>query len=164
MAALASGAIAPQFTLNDTEGKPVSLADRLKDGPVLVAFFKISCPTCQLTLPFVQRLHDIYGGSNLTILGISQDNASDTREFAREFGIKLPMLLDHDGYSVSRAYGLTNVPSLFWINPDGKIRMTSVGFSKAELHELSAEAARATGKPEKSIFRLGDKVPEFKPG
>jgi peroxiredoxin len=164
MAALASGTIAPQFTLNDMEGKSVSLADSLKDGPALLAFFKISCPTCQLTLPFVQRIHDIYGGSNLRILGISQDGADDTREFAREFGIKLPMLLDNDGYSVSKAYGLTNVPSLFWVNPDGKIYLSSVGFSKAELQELSAEAARVTGKPEKSIFRLGEKVPAFKPG
>jgi peroxiredoxin len=164
MAALVSGAVAPEFTLKDVDGKPVSLTDALKNAPVLVAFFKVSCPTCQLTMPFIQRLYEAYGGSKVAIFGVSQDGGADTREFMQEFGVRLPMLIDDQGYAASKAYGLTNVPSLFWINPDGKIHISSVGFSKKDLEKISAEAALATGKPAKSIFRLGEKVPEFKAG
>lgn len=164
MAALVSGTAAPHFTLKDADGKSVSLAEALKNGPVLVAFFKVSCPTCQLALPFIQRLHEAYGGANLTILPVSQDDAAGTREFMAEFGVRLPVLLDNHGYAASKSYGLTNVPSLFWISSDGSIQISSVGFSRADLENISAEAARATGKPVKSVFRLGERVPDFKPG
>lgn len=164
MTTMASGTIAPQFTLPDLNGKSVPLADALTNGPALVVFFKVSCPTCQLTLPFIQRLHEAYGAAGLSIFAVSQDNASDTRAFAQEFGLRLPLLIDAQGYAASKAYGLTNVPSLFWINADGKIHITSVGFSKTDLAKISGEAAVATGKPAKSIFRPGEKVPEFKPG
>ncbi len=164
MAALASGTVAPQFALKDLGGKPVSLADVLLNGPALVVFFKVGCPTCQFTFPFVQRLYETYGGSSFAFLGISQDSASDTRAFMHHLGIKLPMLLDDHGYSASKAYGLTNVPTLFWINPDGKIHLSSSGFSKSDLEKLSAEVALATGNTAKPLFRPGEVVPNYKPG
>lgn len=164
MATLTSGTNAPHFALHDVNGKSVSLADALTNGPALVVFFKVSCPTCQLTLPFIQRLQEAYGGANLSIVAVSQDDSASTREFAQQFGIRLPLLIDAQGYVASKAYGLTNVPSMFWINPDGKIHISSVGFSKTDLAKISDEAAVATGRPAKSIFRPGEKVPEFKPG
>jgi peroxiredoxin len=164
MATLMPGTIAPRIALKDTNGQSESLAEALKDGPALLAFFKVSCPTCQLTLPFLQRLYEAYGGSNVAIFGISQDNPSDTREFMREFGIRLPVLIDEPGYPASKAYGLTNVPSLFWIKPDGKIHLVSIGFSKGDLENISSAAALAAEKEEKPLFRLGEKVPEFKSG
>jgi peroxiredoxin len=164
MPALMLGAIAPEIALKDAEGTSASLADALKNGPVLVSFFKVSCPTCQLTLPFLQRLYEVYGDSNVAIFGISQDNPSDTREFMREFGIRIPVLIDEHGYPASNAYGLTNVPSMFWIKPDGKIHFVSVGFSKGDLEQISSDVALATGNPTRPLFRAGEKVPEFKSG
>jgi peroxiredoxin len=52
MAALASGTKAPEFDLKTLEGKRFSFADELTHGPVVLAFFKVSCPTCQYALPF----------------------------------------------------------------------------------------------------------------
>ncbi len=164
MAALSPGTIAPQLTLKDLGGKPVSLADVLTNGPALVAFFKVGCPTCQFTFPFLQRLYESYGGPNFAFFGVSQDSAGDTRQFMHHFGVKFPMLLDDHGYSASKAYGLTNVPTMFWINPDGKIHISSSGFSKDDLEKLSAEAALATGNAAKPVFRHGEVVPNFKPG
>lgn len=164
MPALAPGAIAPPIALSDTEGKPASLADALKDGPTLVAFFKVSCPTCQFTFPFLQRLYKMYGGSSLTFLAVSQDSAADTLEFMQEFGAKFRVLIDDRGYPASKAYGLTNVPTLFWINPDGKIHISSVGFAKDDLDQIAAEAALVTGKGAKPLFQSGEKIPSFRPG
>ena len=162
--ALPSGETAPPISLSDTRGKKRSLAEALQNGPVLTAFFKVSCPTCQFTMPFLERLHERYSGPKFSMLGISQDDARDTREFCEEYGVQFPALIDERGYPVSNEYGLTNVPTMFWINPDGQIQQTSVGFSKAELEKMAAQAAYATGKPPVSLFNPGEVIPEMKPG
>lgn len=164
MPALTAGKTAPQFALTSTTGQKVSLADALKAGPVLVAFFKVSCPTCQFTLPFLQRMYETFGGSNFTLWGISQNDARDTRAFNQEYGVRFPVLLDESGFPVSNQYGITNVPTLFLISPDGSIQVSSVGFAKADLETIAAEAARATLKSPTPIFKPGEVVPQYKPG
>jgi hypothetical protein len=82
----------------------------------------------------------------------------------KEFGIKFSMLIDKDGFAASNRYGITNVPTLFLISPDGKIQVTSVGFAKADLESIAAEAARATGTPAKPLFKPAEVIPEYKPG
>ena len=115
MAALATGTKAPDFELRTLDGKPFSLNDKLARGPVVLAFFKVSCPTCQYALPFLERLHKAYGHNGVTLVGVSQNDAGDTGAFNKEFGITFPMLLDDTrSYPASNAYGLTNVPSIFW--------------------------------------------------
>jgi peroxiredoxin len=164
MAALTAGTTAPAISLKDIHGKTAALADALKKGPALVAFFKVSCPTCQFTVPFLERMYEMYGGANVTFLGISQNGIEDTREFMAEFGTKFPVLIDDRGYPASNQYGLTNVPTIFWIAPDGKIQVSSVGFERNDLEKIAAEAARATGKPTQPLFRPGEVVPDYKPG
>lgn len=162
--ALSPGQNAPAVSLKGTDGKQASLADALKKGPVLAAFFKVGCPTCQFTFPFLERMYDTYGDSKFTLLGISQNDAADTREFCKEFGIKFPTLVDDHGYPASNVYGLTNVPTLFLISQDGQIQQTTVGFVKADLEQLAAEMARTTGKQAKPLFKPGEVIPDSKPG
>lgn len=164
MSALTPGSPAPGISLKDTSGTSTVLANELKKGPVLAAFFKISCPTCQFTLPFLERLYEMYGANGFSFLGISQDDAPATREFMSEFGIRFPVLIDERGYPASNQYGITNVPSLFLIAPDGKIQASAVGFSKTELEVVGAAAAQATGKPASPLFKPGEVVPDYKPG
>jgi peroxiredoxin len=164
MAALSAGAKAPAFALESADGKKASLTDALKKGPVVAAFFKVSCPTCQFTAPFLERLHESYAGEKFTLWGISQDDAADTREFCQEFEVEFPALIDERGYPVSNQYGITNVPTVFLIAPDGKIQESCVGFSKNDLEKMAAAAARATGTPPTSFFKPGEVIPDFKPG
>lgn len=164
MPTLQTGMPAPTFTLGDSAGRSYKLADALKKGPVLAAFFKISCPVCQFTFPFLQRMYDSYGDSKISFWGVSQDNAGDTQEFLDGFGVKFPSLLDSDGYKVSKQYGLTNVPSLFLIEPDGTVQTASVGFVKRDLETIAAQAAKAAGKPLQPVFLPSEKIPEYRPG
>src|SRR6266481_4612393 len=119
LSTLPAGESAPAISLKDTNGQSFSLEETLKKGPALAAFFKVNCPTCQFTFPFLDRLYETYRDSKFTLLGISQNDAADTREFCEEFGIKFPMLVDGHGYPASNAYGITNVPTLFLISPEG---------------------------------------------
>ena len=164
MSALPAGADAPQFSLTGLDGKTLALADALKAGPVVAAFFKISCPVCQFTFPFLQRIYERYPSNNFTFWAVSQNDADDTREFLERNGVKFPALLDDAGYPVSIAYGLTNVPTIFLIAPDGKIEISSAGFSKADLEKVAAQAAQAAAKPVSSVFTAGESVPDYKPG
>lgn len=165
MAALMSGVQAPDIQLNSVEGTSFSLRDELKNGPVVAAFFKVSCPVCQMAWPYVERLFQAYGRTGkLTLVGVSQDNATDTRAFNREFGASFPVLLDGKGYPISSAYGLTNVPTIFLMSPDGEIENTIVSWSKADMEQLGRRLAEINGIKPVPIFEPGEKVPDFRPG
>ena len=141
MAALEPGTTAPDFTLPAMDGKQFSLREALARGPVLAAFFKISCPTCQYAFPFLQRIYEAHGNKAVTIVGISQNSKKDTAAFIKEYGITFPVLLDDtSSYPVSNAYGLTNVPTIFWIAQDGEIEISSVGWMKKEMEEFNQRA------------------------
>jgi peroxiredoxin len=135
-----------------------SLQEILAAGPALLAFFKISCPVCQLTAPYLERLA-ANNASRLQVVGISQDEAGATRGFAQCFGLTFPVLLDpsEDNYTASNAYGITSVPTLFVIEPDGTISRSFAGFSKRDFEELGARAGVSPFGPE-------DHVPEWKAG
>lgn len=162
--ALPAGAPAPPFSLSTIRGERRALGDALQSGPVLIAFFKVSCPVCQFTFPFLQRIYERYGSNKFTFWAISQNDAEDTQEFLDKYGVKFPALLDESGYPVSTAYGLTNVPTIFLIAPDGTIKMSSVGFSKGDLEKMAAEAARAAGLAAAGVFAASENVPQYKPG
>ncbi|HXZ13021.1 MAG TPA: TlpA disulfide reductase family protein [Candidatus Sulfotelmatobacter sp.] len=164
MAALEAGKTAPEISLQGTNGQAISLAEALKKGPVVAAFFKVNCPVCQFTFPFLERMYESYGDSKVTFLGISQNDPGETRAFNKEYGVKFPVLIDEAGYPASNQYGLTNVPTVFLISPGCKIQESSVGFAKADLERIAAEAARASGKPSVPLFKPGEVIPDYKPG
>ena len=165
MAALDTGTLAPDFTLPTIDGRQFSLKDALARGPVLAAFFKVSCPVCQFAFPYVERIYKAYGNRNVSIVGISQNDKKDTAAFIKEYGLTFPVLLDDmRTYPVSNAYGLTNVPSIFWIAQDGEIELSSVGWLKKDIDEINRRAAETTGNSFKPVFRAGEDVADFRAG
>ena len=152
---LASGAKAPEVSLSTLSGRRETLAETRAQGPLLLVFYKGGCPVCQMTLPFLQRL----SAGDLPIIAISQDSSTETEQFQKRFGVTLPVLLDRkeDGYPASNAFGITNVPSLFLIEPDGKISVAVSGFRKADLEVLGQRAGV-------EIFGAHETVPEWKAG
>ena len=164
MGALKLGTQAPAFTLAGMDGRPHSFQDALAQGPLLVAFFKVSCPTCQYTLPFLERMTQQFQGRGVQIWGVSQDDARNSRSFAKEFGVTFPVLIDEHPYEVSDAYGIRYVPTLFLINNQGQIEMTTDGFDKKDLLGIQKWLAKhfATNPP--ALFLPTERVPEFKPG
>ena len=164
MAALTAGTKAPDFSLPALDGSKFSLQEALQRGPVLAAFFKVSCPTCQYTFPFLERIHKAYGDKRITVVGISQNDRKDTAAFLKEYGIIFRTLLDDpNGYAVSNAYGLTNVPTLFLIGQDGTIERSSVGWVKQEVEEIYRKLG--DGKQTlAAIFQPGEDVRDFRAG
>jgi peroxiredoxin len=165
MAALEPGTKAPDFTLPTMEEKQFSLSEALARGPVLAAFFKISCPTCQYAFPFLQRIYEAHGTKGVTIVGISQNPKKDTAAFTKEYKITFPILLDDtNSYPVSNAYGLTNVPTVFWIVQDGEIETSSVGWIKRDMEEFNQRAAKSSAVSAKPLFRSSEQIADFRAG
>ena len=150
------GTKAPDFQLTALSGEPWSLTDALGKGPLVLAFFKVGCPTCQFTFPFLSRLATA-AGTQLTVVAISQDDASGTGQFLDRFAPGLPTLLDNDGYHASRAFEITHVPSLFLIEADGTIGGAANGFHKQMMEDLGVRAGVAP-------FQPGEQIPEMRPG
>lgn len=164
MTHIVAGNTAPGFTLKSLDGKEFALGKLLERGPVVAAFFKVSCPVCQFTFPFIERLHQRYSGDGVTIAGISQDDARATKDFAKQYGTTFPMLLDEKGYPVSNAYGLTMVPTIFLFGTGGKVKVSCMGFGKADLEAIAAELAERRKIKSVPLFRADESVPASKPG
>jgi peroxiredoxin len=164
MTTIVAGQTAPDFSLKSIEGAEYSLSKLLKRGPVFVSFFKVSCPVCQFTFPFLQRLYKHYGSKDVTFLGISQDDARATKEFADEYGVTFPIVLDAKGYPASNAYGLTNVPTSFLIDTDGFVKIASMGFIKKDLEATATEFSQRHKISLSALFRPDESVPANRPG
>ena len=163
MPALTNGTAAPAFSLPDLQGRTVDLADLLRRGPVVLAFFKISCPVCQYAFPYLERLHQAY--PDAAIYGISQNSAADTERFRREFGVTFPVLLDDPRkFPASNAYGLTNVPSIFYIAPNGTIEVSCVGWSREDVEEIGRRLASAGKHVPAQLFRAEEQIADFRAG
>src|ERR1017187_6069491 len=87
MPMLSAGATARTFQLATIDRKRLSLQEALARGPVLLAFFKVSCPTCQFTFPYLQRLYAQMQEQGVQIWGIVQGTAKDGARFASTFKV-----------------------------------------------------------------------------
>ena len=153
---LGVGSRAPAFRLARLGGQETSLKDLISGGRAVVALFKVACPICQFTLPYLERIH---AAGTLPVYGVSQDGPEDTLEFCRRFGITFPMLLDSEesGYPASNAFGISYVPTTFLIEPSGAISRVIEGWSKRDVEWLGSQAGV-------QAIREGEEVPEWKSG
>jgi peroxiredoxin len=151
---LREGQTAPDVPFRRLDGSTVRLAELASAGSVLLAFYKDTCPVCQLTLPYLERIRE----GKLKLYAVSQDDAARTRAFARDYGISFDLLIDPaDGYVASNAFGITHVPSMFVVQPDMRISWVSNGFVRVDMGSLGEIA----GRP---VLRESDNVPAAKPG
>lgn len=151
--------LAPDFELPAFDGAKSGL----REGKTSVlVFYKFSCPTCQLALPFLQKMYGAYGDA-FYFVAIAQDDREKTAAFREEYGITIPTLLDLPPYPVSYSYQIVSVPSIFLIDPDRRIRYSGEGFVKQELLNLADILAQKSGRPQIDLF-AGANVPEWKPG
>ena len=160
---LAVGEAAPPFVLADADGQPRSLADALAGGPVVLAFLKADCATCNLAFPYLERLRHAYPEGGWTLWGVSQHPARAAQWFARNAGVTFPLLVDEAGLPVSRAYDPEATPTIFLLD-GGEVRSGQVGFAKVGLNGLSRLVADRLGLRPVEVAPDDDGKPSFRPG
>jgi peroxiredoxin len=164
VATLGPGDRAPEFSTLDLDLRERRLGALLERGPVVLAFGKATCGTCELAFPYLERLFTSYPSDAWSALALLQDAAGPARRFAQRFGLTFPIATEVAPYPISQAYDPEATPTIFLIDSDGTIADAQGGFSKAGLNRLAAALAARIGAEPVEIAPAGDGKPSFRPG
>ncbi|HEY0786388.1 MAG TPA: redoxin domain-containing protein [Acidobacteriaceae bacterium] len=149
------GRQAPNFTLEDTTGKKVSLAD-YKGKAVLINFWATWCGPCKVEIPWFETLRDQYGSQGFEILGVSADELdlddktklqsekAEVVKFATQMHMNYPVLFN--GESLKNYGELDAFPTSFYIDRSGKVLDVVTGLAPREQVEANIKKALASGK------------------
>jgi peroxiredoxin len=132
------GQAAPDFTLQNIEGKNVSLSD-FRGKTVLLNFWATWCGPCQAETPFLEAVHNERATKGVMILAIDiKENPATVKSFAVSKGMSFPILLDTEA-KVAQKYCLPSaIPITIFINAEGTIKARKVGAfrNQAELESM----------------------------
>jgi peroxiredoxin len=136
--ALEPGDKAPPFANPDLAGRHVLSRDYLGRGWVVVDFFATDCEGCKKELPVLERLQREIG-PRLPILVLATDPAGQpvVESYFRARPTTLTVLLDRY-HSAVRRYGVSEIPSLFLIDPTGVVVLKQVGFQEGLYERIRA--------------------------
>ena len=133
---LASGTVAPDFVLYSAAGKKVSLS-KLKGKVVLLDFFFIGCEGCMLSLKPLNRLHEKYKNENVVIVSMTyRDSGPSVKAFSENYHIKYPVYINAG--DVVSSYHVTAFPTFYFIDKQGKIASTIIGYDDDFEEKVSA--------------------------
>jgi thioredoxin-dependent peroxiredoxin len=143
--AIQEGKAAPTFTLEDAEGKKVSLADFAGKNVILYFYPKDDTPGCTKEACGFRDDWKALGKANAVVLGVSADGAESHRKFAAKYKLPFTLLSDPDrkvmekygAYGEKMMYGKKTVGvirSTVWIGPDGKVKKHWARVPSAEQH------------------------------
>ncbi|HYF15898.1 MAG TPA: TlpA disulfide reductase family protein [Phycisphaerales bacterium] len=126
---LAPGDLAPDFKLQDADGKAVGLEDYR--GKVLVMdFWATWCPPCRASMPAMERLHKKYDGKAVAIVGFNAEggrSGADPVKFKSDAGYTYGLLLGAD--AIGRKFRVAALPTFYVIDREGKVVWAGKGLA-----------------------------------
>jgi thioredoxin-dependent peroxiredoxin len=156
-----SGLSAPDFTLPDQDGKPVSLSSLRGRWVVLYFYPKANTPGCTAQACGVRDHSSEYEAAGVEVLGVSPDPVSEQRAFADEYGLPFTLLSD-EGHEVAEQYGVwAEIPvgdRLVWgnrrstvlIDPEGEVVRVFEDVDPRRHDDLLLGALREVGVGQKA--------------
>lgn len=125
---------APDFTLNQLSGQPLTLSD-FRGKVVLLDFWATWCEPCRVETPFLVDLQNKYRDQGLQIIGISMDDTPDpVPAFVREFKINYPVVMGNA--KIGEEYGgVLGLPIAFLIDREGRIQKKHIGATEESIFE-----------------------------
>jgi len=138
------GKAAPEFALEDLNGKKLSLAD-YKGKALLINFWATWCAPCKIETPWLIELRNQYAAEGFEIIGISMDDLDrddqaklsgekkEIAHFVQQMKMPYPVLIGGD--SISKPYGgLDDLPTSYFVNRNGTVVSAQLGLtSKSEI-------------------------------
>lgn len=127
-ASLVAGARFPDFSVQDSDGKPLSLADH-RGKVVLIDFWATWCPPCRAEVPNVVAAYKKYHGQGFDIIGVSLDQDREKLlSFTKDNGMTWPQYFDGQGWENKLAvkYGVQAIPATYLLDTNGVIIATDL--------------------------------------
>ena len=135
----ANSLVAPDFTLPDLEGRPVSLAD-FRGKTVVIDFWATWCPPCIFQVPELNEFwRDHRESGEVVVIGVAVDveGAEVVAPWVAEQNVEYVILIGDE--NLAREFGAMGFPTLVIVTPDGRLDSLHVGLiEKAELEEIVA--------------------------
>jgi cytochrome c biogenesis protein CcmG/thiol:disulfide interchange protein DsbE len=133
-----TGQQAPQFSLQDLDGKTVSLKD-FGSKVIIVDFWATWCGPCRMEIPHLNQLYLDNKGKGLQIIGVSMDDGSDVvKQFLLKNRVDYPVVMGNDGVANDFG-GVEGLPTKFIIDRSGNVIRKLVGYQVAELEKTIRE-------------------------
>ena len=93
MSMLEAGALASHFALLGTDGREYAVPGGLGGEPLVLVFLRVKCPTCDVAMPYFNRLRESYP-DGWHLWAVSQDDPQRSAEYQKRFGLEYPVLID----------------------------------------------------------------------
>jgi thiol-disulfide isomerase/thioredoxin len=128
--------MAPPFSLPNTDGKMISLAD-YKGKWVFVNFWATWCGPCVMEMPMLAKLHSVMKGKKFEMLAINMEEIEpdQVKKFIRDNKISFTVLLDKDS-KTGRNYAVESLPTTYVVSPAGEIYTRAVGMREWDSEEV----------------------------
>jgi len=125
--AVVAGELAPDFTLEDTQGNTITLS-ALRGKVVLVNFWATWCPPCKEEMPSMDRLNKFMADEDFVMLAINveENGRKVVPDFFRQNPYDFTVLYD-DKLTVQQQYGVYKFPESFIIRKDGVVDQKIIG-------------------------------------
>ena len=148
-----TGMQAPPFTLQDVDGKQVSLAN-FRGKAVMINFWASWCTPCKIETPWLVQLRGKYASQGFEILGVSsqgddatpKDKTQWDKDKAAVEGVvkqeKIPYPVLLGGDSIAKPYGgVEDLPTSFFINRKGVVVAAEMGLTSESALEADIQKA-----------------------
>jgi thiol-disulfide isomerase/thioredoxin len=138
------GKAAPDFALEvvtgGAEGDRIHLQE-LKGQAVVLDFWATWCEPCQIVAPILDRVSRKHLGKGLVVVGVNtSDRPGLAPIFAKKKGLSYPIVFD-EGDAIAQAYGVSNLPTLVVIDPQGNVIAVRSGLEdEGTIEDLVSQA------------------------
>lgn len=130
-------------------------------SPHALVFYKVTCPTCQMAAPALDRFERAYPSR---VIGVGQDPVGALERFSDTYGMTFPCLPDEAPYEASNAYVIEHVPTLFVVDDAGIVADVVESWDRDGYNRASRTLAELLGADAVVISEPSDGLPQFRPG
>lgn len=158
MNVLPAGTKAPDFQTATLGGEALSLREALESGPVVLCFAAPHIHASRLVVGYLRRLRE--RAPDLPVWVVLQGDEQAVLAYVEGYLEGLKVVFD-EHFRVSKPYGVTHVPSSYYLAPDGLVELSFSGFSRPAMNKLADLAAQATGAKNKELITAMDNKGEY---
>jgi|SRR5574338_465345 peroxiredoxin len=143
-----TGRKAPNFKLNNLEGKYVELNKEVGDGPVLISFWATWCKPCLEEMAEYNKIYEQYKDQGFSLLAISTDtekSVAKVKPYIKSKDYKFNVLLDTNS-EIARKYYAQQMPYTVMIDKNGNIVYSHLGYMKGDEKKIEKLVVELLGK------------------